>query len=117
MLHIVALAAVLLLSMTPAASAACADEIRLLAEQYGLDFGKEPLAGAADTPATAESRGTDPGDTRVPSGDAAGAAGASNAKRARMQSLLDAARAAEANGSEAQCLERLGEARAIPEPG
>lgn len=117
MLHIIALAATLLLSMAPAASAACADEIRLFAEQYGLDTAKEPLAGAADTPATTESRGANPGDTRVPDGDAAGRAGATDAKRARMQSLLDAARVAETNGSEAQCLERLGEARAIPEPG
>jgi hypothetical protein len=41
----------------------------------------------------------------------------SAAKRMRMQSLLDAARAADREGREAECFERLGEARAVPEPG
>jgi hypothetical protein len=117
MLHVIALAAAILLMAIPAASASCADEIKLFAEQYGLDTSKEPLAGATDKPATTESRGADPGDTRLPENAGAGVAGATVAKRARMQTLLDAARNAEANGAEAQCLERLGEARAIPEPG
>ena len=41
----------------------------------------------------------------------------SAAKRMQMQSLLDAARAADRQGREAECFERLGEARAVPEPG
>jgi hypothetical protein len=117
MLRIIALAAFAFTAAAPAASATCSEEIKLLAEQYGLDATKEPAAGSAETPATMESRGTGPDDTRVPDAGAAGVAGATEAKRARMQSLLEAARVAEANGSEAQCLERLGEARAIPEPG
>ncbi len=36
------------------------------------------------------------------------------AKRAQMQSLLDGARAAERQGNEGECLDRLNEARAIP---
>ena len=39
------------------------------------------------------------------------------AKRAQMQSLLDAARDAERRGDATECLERLSRARAIPEPG
>ena len=46
-----------------------------------------------------------------------GAAELGAAKRMQMQSLLNAARAAERQGREAECFERLGEARAIPEPG
>ena len=115
--HGIGAAAALMLLISPAAAQTCADEIRLLAEQYGLDTAKEPLAGSVETPATMESRGTGAGDVQVPERDAAGVAGATEAKRARMQSLLDSARVAEANGAEAQCLERLGEARAIPEPG
>jgi hypothetical protein len=39
------------------------------------------------------------------------------AKRLQMQSLLNAARAAQREGKEAECFERLGEARNIPESG
>jgi hypothetical protein len=39
------------------------------------------------------------------------------AKRAQMQGLLDAARAAGKRGDEKECLERLALARTIPEPG
>jgi hypothetical protein len=38
-------------------------------------------------------------------------------KRARMEALLNAARAADQQRKTAECFERLSEARAIPEPG
>jgi hypothetical protein len=41
----------------------------------------------------------------------------SGTKRLHMQSLLNAARAAQREGKETECFERLGEARSIPEPG
>jgi hypothetical protein len=50
-------------------------------------------------------------------GPSAGSAELGAAKRAQMQAHLNAARAADARGDEKQCFERLGAARAIPEPG
>jgi hypothetical protein len=38
-------------------------------------------------------------------------------QRAQMQGLLDAARAAQKRGDEAECLDRIARARTIPEPG
>jgi hypothetical protein len=46
-----------------------------------------------------------------------GATELSAAKRMQMQALFDAARAAQAQGREAECFERLGDARALAEPG
>ena len=46
-----------------------------------------------------------------------GSRGLDAAKRAQMQSLLDAAREADRNGNEAECLARVARARAIPAPG
>jgi hypothetical protein len=50
-------------------------------------------------------------------GPSSGSAELSAAKREQMQAHLNAAREAEDRGDEKQCFERLGAARAIPEPG
>lgn len=68
---------------------------------------------------------TGPGSTMTPpavpphtaEGPATGSAELSAAKRTQMQAHLDAAREAESRGDEKACFERLGEARAIAEPG
>jgi hypothetical protein len=68
---------------------------------------------------------TGPGSTPAPpavpphtaTGPSQGSAEISAAKRAQMQAHLNAAREADARGDEKQCFERLGAARAIPEPG
>jgi hypothetical protein len=141
----------------PALAASCGSEIELFEQQYDLTAAlpqSEPPAGAAEPPATVESRGVSPSDKLAPSGGvlappeggrtavieppstgptstpsppavpphtaegpSAGSAELSAAKRAQMQAHLNAARAADARGDEKQCFERLGAARAIPEPG
>lgn len=50
-------------------------------------------------------------------GPSKGSAELSAAKRTQMQTHLSAAREADARGDEKACFERLGAARAIPEPG
>jgi hypothetical protein len=143
----------------PAAALAgsCSSEIKLLEQQYNLTASLpqgEPRSGAAEPPATAESRGVSPSDklgssggvlappeggrttviepprmgpgsTPAPpsvpphaaQGPSAGTTELGAAKRVQMQAHLDAAREADARGDEKQCFERLGAARAIPEPG
>lgn len=112
-----------------AAAQSCGQEIGLLAQQYGLSSERaqppEAPAGTPQPPATSESRGIPPSDTpsgsaepgRSPSPGATITAALSPAKRTKMQALLDAAREAQAQGNEAECLEKIGEARAVPEPG
>jgi hypothetical protein len=98
----IAVVSVALAALSPHVQAAtCSEEIDLLARQYALATDRpraEPPSGAVERPAT-------------------GSAELSAAKRNEMQGLLDAARAANAQGEEAKCFERLSEARAIPEPG
>ena len=78
-----------------AAAAGCGDEIDLLAQQYALS--------------TDLSQAAQPG----PVGSAPIDAG----KRRQMQVLLNGARSAYQQGKEAECFQRVAEARAIPEPG
>jgi hypothetical protein len=144
--------------VSAAAAASCREEVALFAQQYNLaaDLPRaEPPAGAAEAPATQESRGVPPSDSLSRSGGvvappegsgrtvvieppAAGTAPMpttpalrphtsqqpstrpselSAAKRTQMESLVQAARAAEAQGKEAECFERLVQARALAEPG
>jgi hypothetical protein len=144
--------------VSAAAAASCREELALFAQQYNLaaDLPRaEPPAGAAEAPATQESRGASPSDILSRSGGvvappegsgrtvvieppAAGTAPMpttpalrphtsqqpstrpselSAAKRTQIESLVQAARAAEAQGKEAECFERLVQARALAEPG
>ena len=90
----------------------CAEEIALLAQQYGLSM---------NLPMTPQRPGQSSGSLGVPSDvrpqvlpypDARQAA-----LRAQMQSLLDAALAERQDGNEAACLDRVARARSLPEPG
>ncbi|HEX2113975.1 MAG TPA: hypothetical protein VHM01_06180 [Alphaproteobacteria bacterium] len=88
-------------------AATCSEEIDLLASQYALSTKlPESPSGAAGEAAT-------PPGAQAP----AGAAALPASKRRQMQVLLNGARAADQQGKEAECFERLSEARAIPEPG
>jgi hypothetical protein len=141
--------------VSTATAASCREELTLFARQYDLagdlPRGAAP-SGAAEPPATQESRGVPP--TNAPSGAVVappegsggvvvepreeqseltppsadvqpnasqppptGPSQLSREKRARMEALLQTARAAEAQGNEAECFKRLSEARATPEPG
>lgn len=87
--------------VSSAAAVTCTEEIARLEQAYWL---------------AAESRGDSP------SGSAErGAAGQrtqlSEAKRAKMEALLNAAKAAEQQRQSAECFAHLSEARSIPEPG
>ena len=85
------------------AAASCSAEIELLASQYALSTElPESPSGAADEQAT---RGASP-EGGLPAG-----------KRRQMQVLLNGARVAHQQGKEAECFQRLSDARAIPEPG
>jgi hypothetical protein len=70
-----------------------------------------PAAGIAPMPTTPDLR---PHTSQPPSTSPSELSGA---KRAQMEGLLQAARAAEAHGKEAECFERLVQARALAEPG
>lgn len=87
--------------VSPVAAATCTEEIALLAQQYGL-------AGAPrlEAPFGTADRGGAWQSTPL-----------SETKRAQMEALLNAAKAAEQQRQTAACFARLSDARAIPEPG
>lgn len=125
----------------------CADEIKLLAQQYALsdsptqaeprrdgprsgsmgvspeDLGRS--GGVIAPPESARGRVVEPppvGDPMattpdVPQQTPQHPDARRAAQRAQMQSLLDAARAAERQGNEAECLDRVARARSLAEPG
>jgi hypothetical protein len=82
------------------------------------------IAPEADPPARVISPDKDI-DPQMPKSQAQGEAAQDSAtrdrldaaKRSQMQGLMDAARQEERRGNEKECLERVAQARAIPEPG
>ena len=70
-----------------------------------------PSTGPSSTPTLSQVR---PHTSAQPSTSATELSGA---KRAQMEALVQSARGAEAQGDEAECFRRLGEARAIPQSG
>jgi hypothetical protein len=86
---------------SPAAALTCAEEIARVEQEYGLSDAphREPPSGAPD-------RRAGPLVTEL-----------SESKRAQMEALLNAAKAAEQQRQTAECFAYLSEARSIPEPG
>jgi hypothetical protein len=84
--------------VAPTAAVTCTEEIARLEQAYGLvgERGRESRS----------ERGTGPYGTRL-----------SETKRVQMETLLNAAKAAEQQRRSAECFAHLSEARAIPEPG
>jgi hypothetical protein len=106
-----AAACVAMIAFSPRSQAAsCAAEIDLLARQYALstDLSEpEPHSGAAEPVLPQDAQGPPPiGSTPLPA-----------SKRRQMQVLLNGARASHQQGKDAECFQRLSDARAIPEPG
>jgi len=103
---------VLLATPVAAQGAGCMDEVQRVSQQLGVQA--PPAAPGttppAEVPATTESRGVPPEATSRLSGT--GAEAGSTGQRSQAIASLQAARAANAQGNEKECLEQLAKARA-----
>jgi hypothetical protein len=79
------------------------------AEDKALDDDRPPAMAPKPTPSPPDER------SRAAARPSTEAPALSGAKRGKMEALIQAARAAEAHGSEAECFRLLFEARAIPD--
>jgi len=95
-----------------ALAAGCLDEVQRVAQQLGAQA--QPAAPGttppAEVPATTESRGVPPEASSRLSGT--GSEPGSTGRRSQAIASLQAARAANAEGNERECLEQLAKARA-----
>ncbi len=102
--------AITLASCQPAPAASCQDEIDRVSQQLGLSPGSSP-SGAAEPPATTESRGLPPEVTSRLSNTGIGPGNPTAMRRTEVLASLQAARAAAAQGDESECLAQLAKAQ------
>lgn len=101
----------------PALAASCMDDVERLTNQLGVSQNAPPQNGATapEVPATTESRGIPPEVTSriTGSGGGAGSGNPVAVRRTEVLGLLQAARAASAQGNEQECLTQLNKAEDI----
>ncbi len=110
------LAAAIAVAWQPAAAASCMDDVQRVAQRLGVqERPASPGAPApAEAPATTESRGIPPEVTSRLTGSGT-PPGATAGPRSEALASLQAARAANAQGNESECLAQLAKARAALE--
>lgn len=108
-------ATVTIAAARPVLAASCMDDVQRLTNELGISQNAPPRDGAPgqETPATTESRGISPEVTSRLTGSGAAPGNTIAVRRTEVLGLLQAARAASAQGNEQECLTQLSKAQNV----